>query len=118
MLAQTRIISQSDYEKIVHSLKLIRQELENGTFVFSRKFKDIHMNIEVRLAELIGPIAGRLHTARSRNDQVAVDFRLWVRDTMQKIVQALKGLIELACSSRTTCPYLYASLRIYNRHNP
>ncbi|WP_035011604.1 argininosuccinate lyase [Bartonella vinsonii] len=94
MLAQTKIISQSDYEKIVHGLKLIQQEIEEGTFVFSRKLEDIHMNIEARLSELIGPVAGRLHTARSRNDQVAVDFRLWVRETSQKIAQTLKKLIE------------------------
>ncbi|WP_455481932.1 argininosuccinate lyase [Bartonella sp. B35(2025)] len=94
MLAQTKIISQSDYEKIVHGLKLIRQEIEDGTFTFSRKLEDIHMNIEARLSELIGSVAGRLHTARSRNDQVAVDFRLWVREATQKIAQALKGLME------------------------
>ncbi|WP_273759130.1 argininosuccinate lyase [Bartonella sp. ML70XJBT.G] len=94
MLAQTKIISQTDYEKIVHGLECIRQEIEDGTFVFSRKLEDIHMNIEARLCELIGPIAGRLHTARSRNDQVAVDFRLWVREATEKIAQALKGLIE------------------------
>ncbi|MET3589116.1 argininosuccinate lyase [Bartonella silvatica] len=94
MLAQTKIISQSDYEKIVHGLELIRQEIEDGTFIFSRKLEDIHMNIEARLSELIGPVAGRLHTARSRNDQVAVDFRLWVREASQRIAQALKTLIE------------------------
>lgn len=94
MLAQTGIISQSDYEKIVHGLKLIRQEIEDGAFIFSRKLEDIHMNIEARLGELIGPVAGRLHTARSRNDQVAVDFRLWVREAAKRIAQALKKLIE------------------------
>ncbi|UNE54151.1 argininosuccinate lyase [Bartonella machadoae] len=94
MLAQTKIISQADYEKIVHGLKLIRQEIEEGKFLFSRKLEDIHMNIEARLGELIGSVAGRLHTARSRNDQVAVDFRLWVRDASQRIMQALKRLIE------------------------
>ncbi|WP_455477862.1 argininosuccinate lyase [Bartonella sp. B10] len=94
MLAQTKIISQQDYEKIIYGLKLIRQEIEDGTFTFSRKLEDIHMNIEARLSELIGSAAGRLHTARSRNDQVAVDFRLWVREATQKIAQSLKGLIE------------------------
>ncbi|MET3559453.1 argininosuccinate lyase [Bartonella japonica] len=94
MLAQTGIISQSDYEKIVHGLKLIHKEIEDGTFIFSRKLEDIHMNIESRLGELIGPVAGRLHTARSRNDQVAVDFRLWVREAAKRIAQALKKLIE------------------------
>ncbi|ETS14827.1 argininosuccinate lyase 1 [Bartonella quintana JK 73] len=77
------------------------------------------MNIEVRLAELIGPVAGRLRIARSRNDQVAVDFRLWVRDTTQKIAQALKGLIEhcLFKQNNMSIP-LCQVLRIYNRHNP
>ncbi|PIT68921.1 argininosuccinate lyase [Bartonella tribocorum] len=94
MLAQTKIILQSDYEKISHGLKIILQEIEKGDFVFSRNLEDIHMNIEARLSELIGPVAGRLHTARSRNDQVAVDFRLWVREALQKIAQALKQLIK------------------------
>ncbi|ALE03220.1 argininosuccinate lyase [Bartonella ancashensis] len=94
MLAQTGIILQSDYEKIVHGLQIIRQEIEDGTFAFSRRLEDIHMNIEARLGELIGPAAGRLHTARSRNDQVAVDFRLWAREATQRIMQALKGLID------------------------
>ncbi|WP_142416651.1 argininosuccinate lyase [Bartonella massiliensis] len=94
MLAQTKIILQSDYEKISHGLKIILQEIEEGTFVFSQKLEDIHMNIEVRLYELIGPVAGRLHTARSRNDQVAVDLRLWVREALQKITQAVKELIK------------------------
>ncbi|MBB4075832.1 argininosuccinate lyase [Bartonella fuyuanensis] len=94
MLAQTKIILQSDYEKISHGLKIILKEIEENRFVFSRKFEDIHMNIEARLSALIGPVAGRLHTARSRNDQVAVDFRLWVREALQKIAQALKELIK------------------------
>ncbi|QEE08275.1 argininosuccinate lyase [Bartonella kosoyi] len=94
MLAQTKIILQSDYEKISHDFKIILQEIEEGDFVFSRNLEDIHMNIEARLSALIGPVAGRLHTARSRNDQVAVDFRLWVRETLQKIAQALKQLIK------------------------
>ena len=55
-----------------------------GTFPFREEFEDIHMNVEARLAELIGPAAGRLHTARSRNDQVALDFRLWVRDACDR----------------------------------
>lgn len=94
MLAQTKIILQSDYEKISYGLKIILQEIEEDKFVFSRKLEDIHMNIEARLSALIGPVAGCLHTARSRNDQVAVDFRLWVREALQKIAQALKELIN------------------------
>ena len=77
---KTGIISAADQKKIAHGLNTILAEIESGTFVFSDKLEDIHMNVEARLAELIGPAAGRLHTARSRNDQVAVDFRLWVKD--------------------------------------
>jgi len=93
MLAQTGIISAADQEKIAHGLNTILQEIEAGKFVFSNKLEDIHMNIEARLAELIGPAAGRLHTARSRNDQVAVDFRLWVKDELFRVAEALTGLI-------------------------
>ncbi|THF57572.1 argininosuccinate lyase [Ollibium composti] len=93
MLAQTGIISAADQEKIAHGLNTIAKEIEGGTFAFSKKLEDIHMNIEARLAELIGPAAGRLHTARSRNDQVAVDFRLWVKDEFNRVAAALKDLI-------------------------
>jgi argininosuccinate lyase len=79
MLAKTGIISADDCDKITHGLNTILSEIEEGRFTFSRQLEDIHMNIESRLAELIGPAAGRLHTARSRNDQVALDFRLWVK---------------------------------------
>jgi argininosuccinate lyase len=79
MLADCDIISGDDRDKIVHGLNTIRSEIEKGDFVFSRKLEDIHMNVEARLSDLIGPAAGRLHTARSRNDQVALDFRMWVR---------------------------------------
>jgi argininosuccinate lyase len=68
-------------------------EIEAGKFTFSTALEDIHMNVEARLAELIGTSAGRLHTARSRNDQVAVDFRLWVKDEFFRVAEALKGLI-------------------------
>ena len=93
MLAETGIISAADQEKIAQGLKTILKEIEDGRFEFSTRLEDIHMNIEARLAELIGPAAGRLHTARSRNDQVAVDFRLWVKDELLRTAQALKGLI-------------------------
>ena len=93
MLAQTGIIAAADQEKIAHGLNTILAEIEAGKFEFSEKLEDIHMNIEARLAELIGPAAGRLHTARSRNDQVAVDFRLWVKDELFRVAEALKGLI-------------------------
>ena len=93
MLAETGIISADDQQKIAHGLNTILKEIEAGKFEFSTRLEDIHMNVEARLAELIGPAAGRLHTARSRNDQVAVDFRLWVKDEFHRVAEALKGLI-------------------------
>ncbi|WP_432286729.1 argininosuccinate lyase [Aminobacter sp. BA135] len=93
MLAETGIISAGDQQKIAHGLNTILREIEDGKFAFSTRLEDIHMNVESRLAELIGASAGRLHTARSRNDQVAVDFRLWVKDEFNRVAEALKGLI-------------------------
>ncbi len=93
MLAETGIISADDQHKIAHGLNTILKEIESGQFAFSTRLEDIHMNVEARLAELIGPAAGRLHTARSRNDQVALDFRLWVKDEFHRVAEALKGLI-------------------------
>ncbi|MGV8939115.1 MAG: argininosuccinate lyase [Allorhizobium sp.] len=93
MLAHQGIISSEDKDKITHGLNTILSEIEAGTFEFSRKLEDIHMNIEARLAALIGPAAGRLHTARSRNDQVALDFRLWVKEELQRTEKALSSLI-------------------------
>jgi len=93
MLAKQGIISGEDKDKIVEGLNTILSEIEAGRFEFSRKLEDIHMNIEARLATLIGPAAGRLHTARSRNDQVALDFRLWVKEELVKTDAALTDLI-------------------------
>jgi argininosuccinate lyase len=93
MLADQGIISAADQKKIAHGLNTILGEIEAGTFQFSTRLEDIHMNVEARLAELIGPAAGRLHTARSRNDQVAVDFRLWVKQEFGRTAEALKALI-------------------------
>jgi argininosuccinate lyase len=89
MLAKQGIISADDAEKITHGLDTILSEIEAGKFAFKRALEDVHMNVEARLAELIGPAAGRLHTARSRNDQVATDFRLWVRDTIDVLDRQL-----------------------------
>ena len=80
MLAKKGIITAQDAKKIAHGLDTILSEIRASKFAFKSALEDIHMNVESRLAELIGPAAGRLHTARSRNDQVATDFRLWVRD--------------------------------------
>lgn len=93
MLAAIGIISSDDRDAIIAGLNAIRSEIEAGTFTFSRALEDIHLNIEARLTELIGPAGGRLHTARSRNDQVALDFRMWTRDALRDTEAALKGLI-------------------------
>ena len=85
MLEQTGIVSPQDARAIGAGLDQVRQEIEEGRFTFSRALEDIHMNVESRLAEIAGPTAGRLHTARSRNDQVALDFRLYVRDTIDAL---------------------------------
>jgi argininosuccinate lyase len=89
MLAKQGIIAADDAKKIAHGLDTILSEIEDGTFTFKRALEDIHMNVESRLTDLIGPPAGRLHTARSRNDQVATDFRLWMRDSIDTLDAAL-----------------------------
>ena len=94
MLAQQGIITADDAESIIAGLEEIRGEIQAGRFNFSREREDIHMNIEARLAELIGPAAGRLHTARSRNDQVALDFRLHVKTAFLSLDRALTGFID------------------------
>ena len=94
MLAETGIISAEDQNKIAEGLNTILSEIEAGKFTFKPELEDIHMNVEARLAELIGTAAGRLHTARSRNDQVALDFRLWVKDALERTAGALTMLIE------------------------
>jgi argininosuccinate lyase len=92
MLAAEGIISKDDGKAILDGLDAIEKEIAEGRFVFRRELEDIHLNIEARLAELIGPAAGRLHTARSRNDQVVTDFRLWVRGACER---ADAGLLAL-----------------------
>ncbi|MGA0424571.1 MAG: argininosuccinate lyase [Alphaproteobacteria bacterium] len=92
MLAAQGIVSNSDAAKICSGLEQVLAEIEAGTFQFKTDLEDIHMNVESRLSELIGPAAGRLHTARSRNDQVATDFRLWLRDEIDAVVPAIKDL--------------------------
>jgi argininosuccinate lyase len=92
MLAKTGVISSGDAAEIQRGLSEIAAEMEAGTFPFRDEFEDIHMNVEARLRELIGPVAGRLHTARSRNDQVALDFRLWVREACDRSAAQLEAL--------------------------
>ncbi|MBF0129846.1 MAG: argininosuccinate lyase, partial [Alphaproteobacteria bacterium] len=91
MLVERGILTPEDGKVIAAGLDKIQGEIEAGAFTFRTELEDIHMNVEARLAEIVGPAAGRLHTARSRNDQVATDFRLWVRDGLDALDQALKG---------------------------
>jgi len=94
MLAAQGIISQADFDAIDQGLAQIADEIEEGKFQFSTALEDIHMNVEARLIEIVGEPAGRLHTARSRNDQVATDFRLWVRERIDQTDQALTSLMR------------------------
>ncbi len=94
MLAATGILRDSDVEAIREGLLTVLSEIEGGDFAFSTALEDIHMNVEARLTELVGPAAGRLHTARSRNDQVATDFKLWVRDQMKAAITGLEALMR------------------------
>ncbi len=92
MLAAQGIITDSDAQAIEEGLLTVLSEIESGRFTFSTALEDIHMNVEARLNEVIGDPAGRLHTARSRNDQVATDFRMWVRDQLDALNGAMTAL--------------------------
>src|SRR3989338_4937059 len=92
MLARRRIISSREARKIVRGLKAILREIESGKFRFSSADEDIHMNIERRLIQKIGGVGGKLHTARSRNDQVALDMRLYLREELKTILDELGDL--------------------------
>src|SRR6476469_2992446 len=106
MLAAQGIITANDAKNIAKGLDTILSEIGKGSFDFKRALEDIHMNVESRLGELIGPAAGRLHTARSRNDQVATDFRLYIRDIIDETDAALKAfqqaLVERAIEHAAT----------------
>jgi len=92
MLAECGIITRAEADQITAGLDQVLGEISEGRFEFSRELEDIHMNVEARLAELIGPAAGKLHTARSRNDQVATDLRLYVRDAIDALVAEIARL--------------------------
>jgi argininosuccinate lyase len=94
MLSAQGIVTPSDAEAIREGLLTVLSEIETGRFPFRAELEDIHMNVEARLKEIIGAPAGRLHTARSRNDQVAVDFRLWVRDQCDAAISGLTALMR------------------------
>ncbi len=102
MLADTGLISPEDARAIEDGLNTIATEIRAERFPFREEFEDIHMNVEARLAELIGPAAGRLHTARSRNDQVATDFRLWVREALDAAKGQVKGLMAALTAKAET----------------
>ena len=102
MLAKQGIITKADAKEIQRGLDLVATEIQSGKFQFKLALEDIHMNVESRLAELIGPAAGRLHTARSRNDQVALDFRLYVRDAVDAFDGALLRLMGVLVAKAET----------------
>ena len=103
MLAKQKIISRKEFEKIKAGLQDILAEIDSGKFKFKLELEDVHMNIESRLFELIGDTAGKLHTARSRNDQVALDMRLFAREATGRVIQALQALntrlVEMAAKN-------------------
>jgi argininosuccinate lyase len=99
MLGKTGILPEDDVAQIRSGLETVAGEIESGSFVFQRALEDIHMHVESRLAELIGANAGRLHTARSRNDQVATDMKLWVRDTIDALDEQIADL-QLALAEK------------------
>ncbi len=100
MLVKQKIIARNDGNKIIKGLNKIKSQIDKGQFNFQEKFEDIHLNIEKKLFEIIGPAAGYLHTARSRNDQVVTDFKIWVKnsskDLIDKISLVMKSLIQKA----------------------
>ena len=112
MLAQQGIISKSDAREITRGLDQVQAEIESGTFTFSTALEDIHMNVEQRLKDIIGEPAGRLHTARSRNDQIATDFRLYIRDTVDHLDGQLKDL-QLALAEKAAGPCQDHHARLY-----
>ena len=95
MLAKQKIITNEESQKIISGLKQIEEEIESYNFQFKQELEDIHMNIENRLSEIIGDVAGKLHTARSRNDQVATDFKLYVKDASKQIYDLLSNLQKI-----------------------
>ena len=94
MLIKQKIISKKRGSKIINGLKKIRNEIKKNRFKFDKKYEDIHLNIEKRLFGIIGNDAGYLHIARSRNDQVITDFKLWIKNASEKIVKNLNNLIK------------------------
>ena len=95
MLCKQKIIPIKDGKKIINGLKKIKSQIDRGKFVFKEQFEDIHLNIEKKLFEIIGPSAGYMHTARSRNDQVVTDFKLWVKKSSLEILKDLSKMRKI-----------------------
>ncbi len=94
MLIKQRIIPSKEGKKIISGLNKIRVQIDKGKFIFKEKFEDIHLNVEKKLFEIIGPAAGYLHTARSRNDQVVTDFKLWIKKSTKEIVEDISEIMK------------------------
>ena len=94
MLIKKKIIPIKEGKKILKGLEKIKGQIKKGKFVFKEKFEDIHLNIEKKLYEIIGNSAGYMHTARSRNDQVVTDFKLWVKDSSLILIKELNSLMK------------------------
>ena len=95
MLVKQKIIGKEEGSKIINGLKKIKSQIDKGKFKFQEKFEDIHLNIEKKLFELIGPSAGFLHTARSRNDQVVTDFKLWIKKSSKETIANINSLMKI-----------------------
>jgi argininosuccinate lyase len=115
MLAKQEIIAESEAETIIKGLNSIRKEIERGKFQFKTDLEDIHMNIEARLFEKIGDVAGKLHTARSRNDQIALDLRFFIKEEISKTIDKIKAvqaaLVELAKANKAVIMPGYTHLQ-------
>ena len=117
MLARQKIVDKKKCNKIIAGLKKIRNEIRKNKFKFNKKYEDIHMNIEKRLFQIIGEEAGYVHTARSRNDQVITDFKIWIKNATKKINtnidKIIKSTINLAEKNECFLLYLYIKLFEY-----
>ena len=115
MLGRQGIISAADAEAIIGGLNSVEREIESGDFPWDAALEDLHMNIERRLTQLIGAVGGRLHTGRSRNDQIALDLRLYTREVIRDTVKGLRGLeralVDLAEKYRETLMPGYTHLQ-------
>ena len=96
-------LSEDELEQICSGLDLVAGEIESGSFTFSEELEDIHMNVEARLSELIGEAGAKLHTGRSRNDQVATDFRLYVKRAAEEAADAIGALMKAVVESAEAC---------------